>query len=108
MKPQILFIGTKDGKVEMPQEEFKKLLDDNYNAGFNDGAQWQKDLAGIPVPSLMYPYPWSINICGTAPKEQPQSNSRVTSAKAAEYTASNGDIYRFRALDDQDYDTKAE
>ncbi len=47
MKP-IILVKDKDGKIEIPEAEIKKLISDAYDEGYRDGRQSQSWISTTP------------------------------------------------------------
>lgn len=57
MKSKIVFVKTKDDKVDLTKEELEKIIEQAYQEGFNDGVN---STPTITTPSTPWPQPPSI------------------------------------------------
>ena len=63
----IIFVDTKNGKVDLTKQQFERILKEKYNEGYNDGKKITPiSTWGCPYSQWHCPYrPYNITWCGS-------------------------------------------
>lgn len=49
MKPKVVYVSERDGKITMTKEDMESLLEEMYNAGYADGMSAPRIISASPT-----------------------------------------------------------
>lgn len=90
----IIFVDTKNGKVDLTKAQFERILKEKYNEGYNDGKKISSiSIWGCPYSQWSCPYkpyyqPY-INWCSSAGTASATTATATTTTTSASKTSSN-------------------
>ncbi len=84
----IIFVDTKNGKVDLTKQQFERILKEKYNEGYNDGKKissistWGCPYSSWSCPYKPYNYP-NITWCGSVGTATASTATTTTTTTSA-------------------------